>query len=76
MLAVRNFWVESQVDGRRTPIKGGPARKDGGLDLQLFQREDGAITQPIEIQCKEEDQRLITKVYIDGSLVANHITNR
>lgn len=76
-MAVRNFWVEGQIDGRQSKLAGGPARKDGGLNLSVFQREDGGIVTAFKVCCYEVDGNLITEV-IDrnGALVASCETNR
>ena len=51
-MAVRNFWIEVEVDGRRTKLCGGPANKQGGMTIRLYQRDNGAITQPVTINCQ------------------------
>ena len=38
---VRNFWIELEVDGRKTKIATGPRSKDGGFKLILKMRENG-----------------------------------
>lgn len=40
---VRNFWIEVDVDGRKTVIKTGPRSKNGGMTIRLYQRHKGAI---------------------------------
>jgi len=40
-MAVRNFWIEPTVDGRKTPIAFGPRAKDGGFELKIYQRAKG-----------------------------------
>lgn len=40
---VRNFWIEADIDGRRSPFAAGPVRKDGGFRLTVYQRQDGNI---------------------------------
>lgn len=42
-MAVRNFWIEADVDGRETPLAGGPRSKDDGFTLTVFVRHDGSI---------------------------------
>lgn len=39
---VRNFWVEVEIDGQKTVLKGGPKAKDGGLRIKLYMRAAGA----------------------------------
>ena len=40
-MAVRNFWIEADVDGRKTSIAFGPRAKDGGFRLLIYQRDKG-----------------------------------
>lgn len=40
---VRNFWVEAEVDGRKTPIAFGPQGKDGGFRLTVYMRNQGEV---------------------------------
>lgn len=40
-MALRNFWIELDVDGRKTPIATGPSRKDGGFSLDVHMRYHG-----------------------------------
>lgn len=40
---VRNFWIEANVDGRETPVSGGPRSKDGGFELSVKIRNCGEI---------------------------------
>lgn len=46
---VRNFWVDVDVDGHKTPIAGGPQRPDGGLRLKIYQRDHGCVTEALTI---------------------------
>ena len=40
---VRNFWIEAEVDGRKTPIAFGPQGKDGGFSLTVYMRNEGKV---------------------------------
>ena len=62
-MAVRNFYVEANIDGRATKLGGGPASKTGEMSVRLYQRDDGAITDALLIECRERDGQLITEVY-------------
>jgi len=46
---VRNFWVDAQVDGRQEDLGSGPRAKDGGMTLQVYQRDDGGIVKALSI---------------------------
>ena len=48
---VRNFWVAGDVDGRRSPISGGPRAHDGGLSLTLYQRKEGQVARALTVHC-------------------------
>lgn len=50
-MAVRNFWVEANIDGRETLLGGGPRAKDGGMSVNIYQRDDGSILRAINITC-------------------------
>ena len=75
-MAVRNFYVKANIDGRETELAGGPRNKDGGMSITLYQRDKGAITEVIRINCFEEDGQLFTYVRIDGELVGGCKTER
>jgi len=48
-MTVRNFYLDGSIDGKITPIKGGPRAKDGGFHLEVKQRSNGEITTPVTI---------------------------
>jgi hypothetical protein len=51
---VRNFWLTADIDGRTSKFTGGPAAKDGGMDLTLKVRDHGAVVHALEILCRED----------------------
>ena len=74
---VRNFYIRGNVDGRKTDITGGSSRKDGGMRLLLTQRNKGAITKCLTIECVVIGNELITTVYDpSGDVVYENITER
>lgn len=40
-MALRNWWIDCDIDGRKTPLCGGPRARDGGFILRVYQRVDG-----------------------------------
>ena len=52
---VRNFWIDLTVDGRRSRIAAGPAGKNGGFSLVIYQRDKGAIVEMAQIEGAELD---------------------
>lgn len=77
-MAVRNFYIKGQIDGRSTLLAGGPANKLGGMGLTLFQRDEGSIAIAFEIECfVANDGRLVTVVADkDGKTIGKFVTER
>ena len=75
-MAVRNFWVEADVDGYQNMVSGGPRGKTSGMDVTVYQREDGGIKTAVQIFCRSRDEKLITEVQIGGELVGRFETVR
>lgn len=44
---VRNFWIEADIDGRKSAFASGPVRKDGGFELTIKMRSEGSIVEAI-----------------------------
>ena len=79
-MAVYPFYIDTNADGRKTPIAGGTRRKNGFMKTVLTQRDNGAIRTAFTIECntfmEDEKQKLISRVYdCNGDLVAEHITD-
>ena len=56
-MATRNFWIEAEVEGRKTSLAGGPRSKDGGMDVFLTVREDGGIREAVRIVCRSDGDK-------------------
>ncbi len=69
-MATRNFWINAAVDGRETPLAGGPRSKDGGMDVLLTVREDGGISEAVRIVCRSDGGRNIVRVCCNGEIIA------
>lgn len=78
-MAVRPFYIEADIEGRKTPLAGGTARKNGEHHISIHQRDKGEITTPFKIEqyTKEQDGVLkcITDVYYQGDLIKKHVTD-
>lgn len=48
-MAVRPFYLSADVEGRRTPLAGGPARRDGSMTVEITQRNAGEIETAFKI---------------------------
>ncbi len=76
-MAVRNFWIEADIDGRKTELKGGPANKQGGLSCTIYQRDEGRIEVAFKIKCWEANGGLFTGIYDrEGNIIGDFITER
>ena len=75
-MAVRNFWIDVNIDGRQTFLSGGPKAKTGGMDITIYQRNEGSIKKAISIYCRADGDRLYTEVYADDKFVAEVDTDR
>lgn len=62
-MAVRNFWIDVDVDGRATTLSGGPRAKDGGMAGVVKQRNNGGIDVAFRFDCAEVDGRLVTRIF-------------
>ena len=65
-MAVRNFWIDADIDGRQTTLGGGPRSKDGGMDVTIYQRDEGGIKRAFTITCRAYGSKLITTVRCDS----------
>jgi hypothetical protein len=75
-MAVRNFYVAADIDGRTTKLQGGPASKDGGMTVTLYQRRDGNIVEAVELHCfVNSDGNLQTTITV-GHGLDDRITTR
>lgn len=70
-MAVRNWWIDAEIDGRQTDLAGGPRRTDGGFNLRLYQRDDGAIRSVLYLrgQIGPEGQLLLRGTFNGESLM-------
>lgn len=74
---VRNFYIKGNIDGRKTSISGGSSRKDGGMVLNLTQRNKGSIEKCATIECFADGDELKTIIYDkNGNAVLENITKR
>ena len=76
-MAVRNFYVDADIDGRETILGGGPRNKQGGMTVKIFQRVEGGISHPIKIVCTERGGELTTEIFDpDGKKIYSFSSER
>lgn len=63
---VRNFWIELDVDGRKSRIAAGPRQKNGGFFCVVYMREDGAVKNAVSLE---------GRVSPDGDLLALRVSS-
>jgi hypothetical protein len=66
---VRNFWVEVEIDGRKTKFAGGPRSKDGGLRVTIKQRHRGKVVKALEVEGQAEGEELLLSTQMNGDLL-------
>lgn len=62
-MAMRNFWVEADIDGRATPLSGGTRSKDGEMRITVRQRNKGNSDVAVKIHREPFDDILVTRIY-------------
>ena len=74
---VRNFYIQGNIDGRKTKLSGGSSSKDGGMILNLTQRNNGCIEKCASIECVADGDELKTIIYDkDGKAIFENVTKR
>ncbi len=77
-MAVRNFWIDANIDGRRTRLRGGPRGREGGFDLAICQRARGQIVRALEVagECGTDGTLRLRVFDREGRLIENCTTTR
>jgi hypothetical protein len=73
-MAVRNFWLEADIDGRATSLEGGPRAKDGGLSATLKIRDGGGISTALHLSAHAASDGTLTVRVTPDSAVAGRIS--
>ena len=73
---VRNFWLNAQIDGRRSAFASGPRSACGGFSLAVFYRDRGTVARPLRVTGRCIDGRLVLDVDDDGTTVFRRETER
>jgi hypothetical protein len=78
MTQFRNFWVRVDVEGWTNDIGTGPRGDADGMAIAIDQLSDGdPVYDLVRVHCvPEDDGRLRTDVYVQGSVVATVTTWR
>lgn len=78
-MAIRNFYLDFDIDGRKTRLTGGPRGIDGTFDGKVYLREEGGITTPAAISGRTRltpagEIELILEIEAEGFQVETHGT--
>lgn len=68
---IRNFWIDVDIDGRKTRLSGGPRNKDGGFSMTIYQRNKGQSVKALEIEGTIADDKLAIYVH-DEEISVTH----
>jgi len=72
---VRPFYMEAEIDGRKTTLSGGPRSKTGGMEVNIYQRNEGEIETALSVVCKIYNGELVTRVSnSNGHIIFIHST--
>ena len=64
---MRNFYIKGKVDGRKTPIAGGPRNKHGGMVINFYQKEKGESVKILSVSSSVlKDGKLRTIIHMKG----------
>ena len=64
---VRNFWITTAIDGRKTVDASGPVAKDGGFATTIKVRDDGVVTSALVITGVANEDGTLKLTVIDAS---------
>ena len=83
-MAVRPFYIDADIDGRKTPLAGGTKKKDGDHTISIYQRDNGAITTPYKVyqhsflEMRDDGKEhlvLETQIIFQGDVIHTHRTD-
>lgn len=64
---MRNFYMKAKVDGRKTPLTGGPRNKEGAMFITLYQKEKGESVEILKVVSSAlPNGKLRTAVHVKG----------
>jgi hypothetical protein len=72
-MAIRNFYVDGDIDGRSTRLTGGPKGAGGGMSIDFKQRHEGQILNVFSVSSAAKASVLETWIEFHPSVKANEI---
>jgi len=74
-MSMRNFWVESFIDGRKTLLASGPRGKDGEMHTVIKVKEEGNSVEAVSIVCfpTEQGNRIVVRDETNGERIYDRV---
>jgi len=74
-MSMRNFWVESFIDGRKTLLASGPRGKDGEMHTVIKVKEEGNSVEAVSIVCFPTDigNRIVVRDETNGERIYDRV---
>lgn len=73
-MSIRPFYIVSEIDGRKTPLKGGPRSKDGCMKVNIYIRDNGGIEKAYTLSCYPGDDKDLIVSVLDNNGKVVHKT--
>lgn len=64
---MRNFWIVTEADGRKTVDATGPMSSGGGFTTDVYVKEGGRSVKKVSVTGRVSDGELILEVHITDS---------
>jgi hypothetical protein len=64
---VRNFWIETDVDGKKERVATGPRQANGGFETTIKMRNDGDVAEAGTIKGVVDDDGTLRLIWIPNS---------
>lgn len=67
-MALRNFWLEAEIEGRQTPLAGGPRGRDGKMCATIYVKSAGLSRRAVSVECRvnKEGKNEVSVFNADG----------
>ena len=75
-MSMRNFWINTSVDGRNSDLSGGPRSNDGRMSTKLYVNSNGSSTQAVYLGCDPDGDKLnIRTTVVDRTIDVEYNKN-
>ena len=76
-MSLRPFYLQANIEGRKTELNGGPRAKDGHMNVCLLMRDKGAKKIAYKVNCYPlEDSKLCMEIKdSNGKVLTKTVTD-